>query len=115
MEQDVGLEVGLQVAGPPVHGHVHDGAGEDAALLRAWPGSAAYRAAAGSNPARSSDSERSWSARPLPASRQRMSMGSKTFQCARGDTVTPTRRRLVTKPIDSSTRTASRATVRDTA
>ena len=42
-------------------------------------------------------------------------MGSKTFHCARGDTVTPTRRRLVTNPIDSSTRIASRATVRDTA
>jgi len=41
-------------------------------------------------------------------------MGSKTFQRSRGSTVVPTRRLLLTMPIDSSTRMVSRTTVRDT-
>ena len=48
---------------------------------------AAAKPAAGSNPARCSDSERSCASRPLPASRQRVTIGSNTFQCSRGAVV----------------------------
>ena len=44
-----------------------------------------------------------------------MSVGRRRSTAPAACTVTPTRRRLVTSPIDSSTRIASRATVRDTA
>ena len=83
-----------------------------------WAGvarSAASAAATGSNPIRSSESDSSCSLRSAPSSRHRISRGSKTCQDSRGWTVTPTRRRDATMPIDSSTRIASRDTDRDTA
>ncbi len=75
---------------------------------------AASAAATGSSPRRSSPSERSCSSRPGPSSRQPMICGSNRFHRARSATVMPTRRRLVTMPIDSRTRIASRTTDRET-
>lgn len=75
---------------------------------------AASAAAEGSTAARSSASSRSCVARRGDARRQRMTWGSYRFQSASGRTVMPTRGRLVTTRFDSRTRTASRATVRET-
>src|SRR3954452_9907108 len=71
---------------------------------------AAREAATGSKPRRSWLSDCSCAPRSGLASRHRIRRGSKTFQCDRSSTVIPTRRRDVTMPIDSSTRTTSRAT-----
>src|SRR5690242_11699889 len=82
-----------------------------------WSGvacSAASAAAVGSTPVRSWLSDRSCAGRSGPASRQRISRGSRTFHSSRGRTVMPTRRRLVTTRMASSTRTTSRAALRET-
>ncbi len=75
---------------------------------------AASRAATGSIAERSSVRASSWAPRPGPPSRHRISRGSKGFHSRGARTVTPTRRRDSTIPIDSSTRTTSRTSVRET-
>ncbi|VXC56727.1 exported hypothetical protein [Arthrobacter sp. 9AX] len=74
---------------------------------------AAPAAAIGSTAMRSSVRLLYWSSRRSEASRQRTSLGSKTFQCRGSCTTIPTRRREYTRFIDSRTFMVSRATVRE--
>ena len=117
VEDRVGQQVGLQVAGAAVHDHVCiTAAGHRAALVGRRPARAASAAATGSKPRRSSESESSCVG-PValvepPADDPRV----EDVPLARGlDRDADPAPRLSTRPIDSSTRIASRATLRDTA
>ena len=81
VEDRVREQVCLEVARPAVHHHVRNRGRHDAALVRVGT-PAASAAAAGSNPRRNSDSETNCAARSPYSSRQRMTLGSKTFQRA---------------------------------
>src|SRR5665647_1619545 len=75
---------------------------------------AASRAASGSMAVRSSVRDRSWAIRAGDARRQRMTCGSYRFHSVAGSICSPIRRRDATRPIEASTRIASRTTERDT-
>ena len=118
VERHVRDQVGLEVAGAAVHDHLGDRRGEPGARARGWPAPRPGRRRA----ARSRGAARSARAAGRRGPRltlRRAASGSvagrRRSRMLAASTVTPTRRREVTIPIDSSTRIASRATGIDTA